>query len=176
MIARSSAVYWVTAVAGALVLLAVAHPLVSIGARSPYKIANSLNGKKVFSVVNAKPGSTGKGTLSLQNLGVKPFKVELTQDQVTNSGFGGALELQVYDVTSKHCLYPQKKKGACTAWGACSAGVKMRRVPVLSKKSTSLWPPKEKHSLNVVWRFSSTAPNTTQGQSASFRLQWRGRA
>jgi hypothetical protein len=31
-------------------------------------------------------------------------------------------------------------------------------------------------SLIVVWRFSSTAPYSTMGQSASFRLQWRGRA
>ena len=185
--------HWASALLAAIVVLALAVPMLSIASPwsraakkpQPYAMTNSLKGKAIISAKSVRPGQTGTGKVVIANAGKKPFKsVKLSQAKASNP-FGTALQLQVFDTTTKRCLYPppklrKPKKGKpapkppkkCTAWAAWTGGAKLRNVPVTPRKGTT-WAPKEKHTIKVSWRIGPDVPQRT---TATFRLEWRASA
>jgi hypothetical protein len=168
-------IHWGSVVIAAVGMLFVLNPMITTGAGSKYSFSNSMKGKALFKAVNVAPGKTGSGRVAIKNTGAQPIRIDLTQDQVSTGLMSSALQLRVYDTTSRRCIYPQRKTGACTAWGPWTAGTKLRRTPVLSKRGKSLWPRGESHALLVSWQLANTSPNSDQQRTAQFRLLWRGR-
>ncbi|MCW2926530.1 MAG: hypothetical protein JWM86_498 [Thermoleophilia bacterium] len=193
--------YWILVLAGAMVLLASANAVASSDrgfaglfgrAKAPNatnKISNSRQGKAVLTVRTTKPGLTGRGRVVLANVGAKPIRrLLLTQDQVKQGGVGKALQLQVFDSTTRKCLYPRpklrpvrvgvappKEPTRCLGWAPFNAGKALRRFSVPSRKGTT-WARGEKHAIDVRWRLDTSSPNTDQGRTATFRLLWNATA
>lgn len=189
--------YWAAATCSAVVLLLAASGAASSETfervsgrgkpRSPYAVSNSANGKAVFRATNVKPGATGIGRVRLANRGRKPIRsVRLTQDKVVTSGISRALGLQIYDRTTKRCVYPavkppKPKRGKkprkitslpCRTWGPWQGGRALRNVALPARKGTA-WKPREQHVLDVRWRLDASSANTDQSRTASFRLRWK---
>lgn len=185
--------HWGSAMLAAVVLIALAVPVLTMAApwgraakkAAPYAFTNSQKGKAIFSAAAVLPGQTGIGKLVISNTGTKPFRtVKLTQSKALNP-FGAALTLQVFDTTTKRCVYPapklpKPKKGTpapkppktCTAWAPWTGGAKLKNAVVAPRKGAT-WAPKEKHTIQVSWRIGADVP---QGTAASFRLDWRASA
>ena len=193
--------YWMLAVAGAVLALMGASAAASSGAFDslvaeragrkpvPNKFSNNRSGRAIITVKNALPGKQARGRIVIANVGSNPIKkVLLTQDQVKNTGIGSALQLQIYDVSAKRCLYPRpklpkprpgkkplKEPTVCKAWMPFKGGRALTKLQVPSIKG-AVWKRKEKHAIDVRWRLLPTSPNSDQNKTASFRLIWRASA
>ena len=185
--------HWASALLAAMVVLALAVPVLGVAAPwerakrkpSPYAMTNSLKGKAIISATAVVPGQSGRGKVVISNTGTRPFRsVKLTQAKSSNP-IGPGLELQVFDSTTKRCLYPlpklpKPKRGrpapkpprTCTAWAPWTAGGKLRNLAVPPTRGKT-WRPRERHVVHVLWRLRSDAP---QGVTASFNLTWRASA
>ena len=188
--------YWACVLAGAFFLLAAANAAASSGLlerlngtakmRSPYSATVSQTGRAVVKTTAVKPGETGRGRVTVTNTGTRPIrKVLLTQDKVSTGGAGAALHLQVFDTTTKKCLYPRptlkkprpgtpapKEPRACGSWRPFTAGKALNKLQVPPRKGAA-WARKERHVIEVRWRLDPSSPNTDQGRKATFRLLWR---
>lgn len=193
--------YWLLTSVAALLVLAGASAaasrvdlerLLSASAhrqRGPYQINNSRLGRAVIDASNVKPGQQGRGRVTLGHTGTRPIRrITLTQDKVVNTGIGPGLQLQLFDVTAKRCLYPRpkvkparpgrkppKEPRSCSGWMPWKAGARLRNLVIPTLRGNS-WKPREKHAIEVRWRLADTSPNTDQGKRASFRLTWRASA
>jgi hypothetical protein len=185
--------HWGSALLAAVVLIALAVPVLSIAAPwsraakkpQPYAFTNSLTGTAIISATGVVPGQVGTGKVVISNTGKKPFKsVKLTQSKAANP-FGAALEIQVLDTTTRRCIYPlpklpKPKKGKpapkppkqCLTWAPWTGGSKLKNAIVTPRVGTT-WKPKETHTIQVTWRIGANVP---QGTTASFRLDWRASA
>lgn len=165
-------VHWLSAAIVAALLIVIV-PMVTSGATSPYKVTNSRSGVAVFKATNVKPGGSGSGVVRIRNAGRKPVTVSISQDRVTNTGFGTSLRLQVHDDTANRCYYPKRVRGKCPTWGLWRAGSRLTKVPVLSRRGAQRWPAGERHTMRVRWTLLQASANTDQGNTATFRLVWR---
>lgn len=187
--------YWMCVLAGAFFLLAAANAAASNGLLeraglrakkpTPYKFTNTRTGKAVVVAKDVKPGETGTGRFTIANAGTKPIRfVQLTQDKVVH-GAGPALQLQVFDSTTKRCLYPRpklpkarpgkkppKEPKVCLSWKPFKAGKALSKLAV-PPRAGKAWKPKERHTIEVRWRLDPSSPNSDQGRTSTFRLQWR---
>ena len=155
-----------------------------------FRMSSNRDGKAVFVARGVKPGAQGFGRVVITNSGRRQFrKVMLYQDAVRMGGMSRALQLQVFDRTTKQCLYPRQKvkriqrRGRtkkftmtpvqCRTWGSFNVGNQLRSSSILGRNGTTVWKTRERHELEVRWRLLSTSPNSDQGRKASFRLRWR---
>lgn len=189
--------YWCAAACCAIVLLLVASRAASDEtweraagrkqATPAYAASTSPSKAAVFRATNVKPGATGRGRVRVANRGRRPIRlVRLTQDRVATGGIGPALGLQVYDRTTRRCVYPAVKvpkprrgkplrRGAalpCRTWGAWKGGRALRNV-TLPARTGRVWKPREQHLIEVRWRLDPRSTNADQGRRASFRLLWK---
>jgi hypothetical protein len=148
-----------------------------------HKVSNTLNGRALFNVKDLQPGWTGRKRVVLSNVGPQPFsRVTLTQDLVDTGGFSQALQLQIYDVTAKRCLYPRppaqarRPRGIAEEyrclWAPWDGQADVRFLVVPGKDGTTFWQRREQHLFFVRWRLAESSPNSDQGRAASFRLRW----
>lgn len=150
-----------------------------------HKVSNTLNGKAMFNVQDLQPGWAGRKRVVLSNVGPQPFsRVTLTQDLVDDGGFSDALQLQIFDVSTKRCLYPRPSDAAvqrrlrataplnCERWMPWDGHEDLRFMVVPGKDGTTFWQRAEQHLFFVRWRLAERSPNSDQGRRASFRLRW----
>lgn len=143
-----------------------------------YLSYNRRAGSHVFRAANVMPGERGDRLLVIGNDGRRYVRrIALTQDKVTDSGFGQALRLQLYDRTVDRCIYPAPRSGEpefgdCRHWGPWNARSELvgRRIIPASGKN---WRPGERHVIRVRYELKPWSTNSDQGQSASFRFVWR---
>jgi predicted ribosomally synthesized peptide with SipW-like signal peptide len=139
-------------------------------------------GIALFDAEDVVPGDTGTGTVELENAGTAPLQVLLTQDSVTATGIEASLRLQVHDQDRNWCYWPVNQAGACPAtggpdddgYGAWDATGTLADLPLPAIDGSARWPVGETHTFTIAWKLSTTSPNTDQGKSGSFRLEWNG--
>jgi hypothetical protein len=196
-----SAGYWTIVIACAVSLLVAASAAASAGLldgaldrkgatkKSPWATTNSLTGRAVISATGVVPGQSGRKVMTIANTGTRPIKrISLTQDKATRGGMSTALTLQIFDRTTKKCLYPawkapKRRPGRrpppepkkCLKMAPWMGGRTLKNVVVRPRKGAT-WRPKERHQIEVRWSLAKTSPTTDQGKRATFRLNWRAQA
>lgn len=138
---------------------------------------NRRNGSHVFRAKGLVPGDTQQRLLVVGNDGRRRLRtIRAWQDEVTNTGFGPALGIQLWDRTTNRCIYPAPRAGEpelgdCRRWGSWNAGAALQGA-VVRPRWTSTWRPGERHVIAVRFALRESSANADQGQLASFRLRW----
>lgn len=136
-------------------------------------MTNNKDATAVFTATGAKPGDTGSSTVSVANSGSIPMTVKLTQDTVTDTGFGADLQLKIHDDTKNYCYWPTQAAGACGSYGAWDASGTLSAFSVAGTGGAQ-WAAAESHTFTVSWSFDSASGNSSQGKAASFQLVFDG--
>jgi hypothetical protein len=145
--------------------------------RVDYRFTSSSRGKAIIKAKRVKPGQVGTARVTIRNTGRKPIRrMTITQDRVKQGGISSALQLQVYDASTRRCLYPRQfAKGACKQFKPWNGSKRLKKLPIKSKRGAG-WRPLETHVIQIRWRLAKTSPNRDQRKAASFRLVWRASA
>jgi hypothetical protein len=167
-------------------------------AKPKYAVTTNHATTPVFGITRAVPGDFGQGSLLVGNMGTEPARMAMTYLPVARSRLDGALQLSIYDVTTKQCYWPRPapprkvrkgkkllltypKANPCKGMGPWTAALRAATItpkgysPVtkagtLTPKIKLLWKRKERHVLLVSWRLPDTVDNSGQQQTSTFRL------
>jgi hypothetical protein len=132
----------------------------------------------LFNVTNMKPGATGSKCIAVTSTGTLPSTVKLFgTNPATTNGLANNVSLTVTQGTGGSF-------GSCTGFAALGTGAQVYSGTLANFGTTATgfatglgtWAPTgaatETRVFKVEYTFSSAAPNSTQGGTASIGLTW----
>lgn len=142
-------------------------------------MSNNKDATSVFAATNVAPGDAGSSTVAVANTGSLPMSVGLLQDNVTATGIEASLGLKIHDDTRNSagggwCYWPNTGAGACATYGAWNATGTFAPLALPNTSGGLQWAAAESHTFTISWTLLASSPNSDQGKTGSFRLNWSG--